>query len=200
MQKDAVADQHGSSRIWKHLIRVICAHPRLTPPIGYRLKIMAHYEATILWQRNGAAFLDNKYSRGHRWQFDGGVEVPASSSPHVVPLPLSVTAAVDPEEAFVASLASCHMLWFLSIAAQRGLVVDSYRDEAVGMMGKNAEGRLAMTQVTLRPAVAFAGGKRPARQDIEAMHHEAHEQCFIASSVKSDVRCEPVFEPEREGE
>src|SRR5512147_2820667 len=111
---------------------------------------MSLYTAVIAWERSGAVFTDNRYSRGHRWLFDGGVEVPASSSPHVVPLPLSIEAAVDPEEAFVASLASCHMLWFLSIAAERGFVVDTYRDEAVGVLGKNASGKLMMTRVTLR--------------------------------------------------
>jgi organic hydroperoxide reductase OsmC/OhrA len=153
---------------------------------------MAEYKSVVVWSRDGAVFTDNRYSRGHRWLFDGGVEVPASSSPHAVPLPLSVAAAVDPEEAFVASLSSCHMLWFLSIAAKRGLVVDSYRDEAVGVMGKDAAGKLAMTRVTLRPEVRFSGDPRPSADEVAAMHHEAHEQCFIASSVKTDVRCEPV--------
>ena len=118
--------------------------------------------------------------------------MPASSSPHSVPLPLSVEAAVDPEEAFVASLSSCHMLWFLSIAAQRGFVVESYRDEAVGVLGKDASGKLAMTRVTLRPEARFSGDPRPTADEVTAMHHEAHEKCFIASSVKTDVRCEPV--------
>ena len=153
---------------------------------------MGQYKAVIIWERNGAVFTDNRYSRGHRWQFDGGIEVPASSSPHVVPLPLSVAAAVDPEEAFVAALSSCHMLWFLSIAAKRGFLVESYRDEAVGVMAKNAAGKLAMTQVTLRPGVVFGGEERPQSGEVAAMHHEAHEQCFIASSVKTDVRCEPA--------
>src|SRR5438552_1294740 len=112
---------------------------------------MADYKSTVVWNREGAAFTDNHYSRGHRWLFDGGVEVPGSSSPKVVPVPLSVEAAVDPEEAFVASLSSCHMLWFLAIAAKRGFVVDSYRDEAVGVMAKDATGKLAMTTVTLHP-------------------------------------------------
>src|SRR5687768_15174239 len=98
---------------------------------------MAEYTATIEWSRNGAVFTDNRYRRGHRWLFDGGVEVPASSSPHIVPLPLSVAAAVDPEEALVASLSSCHMLGFLYTAAKRGFVVESYRDEAVGVMAKD---------------------------------------------------------------
>jgi organic hydroperoxide reductase OsmC/OhrA len=152
---------------------------------------VSDYTATVLWRRDGARFTDNRYSRGHRWQFDGGVEVPASSSPHVVRLPLSVEAAVDPEEAFVASLSSCHMLFFLSIAAKRGFVVDEYRDAALGTMAKNAAGKMAMTVVTLRPAVVFAG-KAPASAEIEAMHHEAHDQCFIASSVRTEVRCEPA--------
>jgi len=153
---------------------------------------MSQYVAIILWQRDGAVFTDNRYSRGHRWQFDG-VEVPASSSPGAVPLPLSVATAVDPEEAFVASLSSCHMLWFLSIAAKRGFVVESYRDEAVGVIAKNADGKLAMTVVTLRPAAAFVGARLPSQAEVEAMHHESHGQCFIASSVKTDVRCEPVY-------
>lgn len=156
---------------------------------------MAEYQSVIVWNRDGAVFTDNRYSRGHRWLFDGGVEVPASSSPHVVPLPLSVTAAVDPEEAFVASLSSCHMLWFLSIAAQRKFVVDSYRDEAVGLMGKDPSGKVAMIRVTLRPAAYFGGDRRPTVDELAAMHHEAHEQCFIARSVKTEVRCEAVVTP-----
>jgi len=154
---------------------------------------MAEYRTVVEWSRAGATFSDNRYSRGHCWRFDGGVEVPASSSPHIVPLPMSVAAAVDPEEAFVASLSSCHMLWFLSIAARRGFVVDTYQDHAVGIMGKDATGRLAMTRVTLHPETQFSGDKRPTADDVLTMHHEAHEQCFIASSVKTDVRCEPAF-------
>jgi organic hydroperoxide reductase OsmC/OhrA len=153
---------------------------------------MSQHTAVITWERKGALFTDNRYSREHRWNFDGGTEVPASSSPHVVPLPLSVAAAVDPEEAFVASLSSCHMLWFLSIAAKQGFIVESYRDEARGLVAKNSDGRLAMTQVTLRPMVVFASDQRPSAADLEAMHHEAHERCFIATSVKTDVRCEPA--------
>ena len=119
------------------------------------------------------------------------MELPGSSSPHVVPLPWSDASAVDPEEAFVAALASCHMLWFLSIAAQRGFCVDRYEDAAEGVMARNAERRMAMTVVTLRPAVWFSGERLPNAGDIAAMHHEAHEECFIANSVKTDVRCEP---------
>ena len=153
---------------------------------------MAEYKAVVAWQRDGAKFTDNRYSRGHRWSFDGGVEVPASASPHVVALPLSVETAVDPEEAFVASLSSCHMLFFMSYAAKRGFVVDSYRDEAVGIMEKNAEGRMAMTRVTLRPDVRFSGERRPSAGEADAMHHDAHESCFIANSVKTALFCEPV--------
>jgi len=152
---------------------------------------LSEYKAVVEWDRGGAVFTDNRYSRGHRWLFDGGVEVPASSSPSVVPLPLSVAAAVDPEEAFVASLSSCHMLVLLSIAAKRGFVVDSYRDEAVGVLAKDSSGKLAMTRVTLRPQVEFSGEKRPTADELAAMHHDSHEQCFIASSVKTDVQCEP---------
>jgi organic hydroperoxide reductase OsmC/OhrA len=151
---------------------------------------MADYTASVEWTRGDAAFTDNRYSRGHRWRFDGGVEIDASSSPHVVPVPLSNAAAIDPEEAFVASLASCHMLWFLSIAAEGGFVVDSYRDDAVGKLGKNAAARIAMTRVTLRPVVRFAG-RGPSRDAVQEMHRLAHDRCFIANSVKTDVRCEP---------
>lgn len=156
---------------------------------------MAEYKAVVVWSRNGAVFTDSRYGRGHRWLFDGGIEVPASSSPHIVPPPMSLLAAVDPEEAFVASLSSCHMLWFLSVAAGKGLVVDSYRDEAVGVMGRDAAGRQSITCVTLRPEARFAGARCPGADEVAAMHHAAHEQCFIASSVRTEVRCEPVREP-----
>ena len=153
---------------------------------------MGRYSASITWERNGASFIDNRYSRAHRWSFDGGIEVPASASPQIVPSPHSVAAAVDPEEAFVASLSSCHLLWFLSIAAERGFVVESYRDEASGILAKNSEGKLAMTEVTLRPRVEFAGERRPSAEDRAALHHEAHEKCFIANSVRTTVRCQPL--------
>ena len=153
---------------------------------------MSGYAVTIRWGRGDQTFIDNKYRRAHTWTFDGGVEVPASSSPTVVPLPYSESQAVDPEEAFVASLASCHMLWFLSIAAQRKFCVDSYVDDAHGVMSKNPAGKLAMTQVTLRPKVAFVGERLPTQDEIAAMHHEAHAECFIANSVTTDVRCEPA--------
>jgi organic hydroperoxide reductase OsmC/OhrA len=155
---------------------------------------MSAYHATIEWQRGAEDFTDGRYSRAHLWRFDGGAVVAGSSSPHVVPLPMSDASAVDPEEAFVASLASCHMLWFLDIAQRRGYAIDAYVDAADGVMAKNADGKMAMTVVTLRPRVTFGGEKRPTREEVEALHHRAHERCFIASSVKTDVRCEPVFD------
>ena len=155
---------------------------------------MADYRAGIQWRRNGAAFIDNRYSRAHVWRFDGGVEVPASSSPHVVPLPMSAVAAVDPEEAFVASLSSCHMLWFLSLAAGRGLCVDRYDDQAVGVMARNAAGKMAMTEVMLRPRVVFGAGPQPSPEALAELHRQAHASCFIAASVLTQVHCEPVHE------
>src|SRR5262245_16656066 len=152
---------------------------------------MSQHTAVIAWERKGAVFTDGRFSRYHRWIFYGGVEIGASASPLVVPIPFSVEQAVDPEEAFVAALASCHMLWFLVLAASRGFVVDSYRDEARGVMAKNASDKLAMTEVVLRPEVGFATGKQPSDAEHRATHHEAHERCFIASSVKTEVRCEP---------
>ena len=123
---------------------------------------MANYTATIEWQRNGADFQDRKYSRAHRWVFDGGIVVPGSSSPHVVRVPMSDLAAVDPEEAFVASLSSCHMLWFLDLASRSNLIVDEYRDAATGTMAKNADGKLAMTLVVFTPkSCSSAANRRP---------------------------------------
>ncbi|HEY0865063.1 MAG TPA: OsmC family protein [Lacunisphaera sp.] len=148
---------------------------------------MSTYTAGIRWSRGEQKFTDNRYSRAHTWRFDGGTVVPASSSPAVVPLPMSDAGAVDPEEAFVASLASCHMLWFLSLAAKRGHVVDTYADDAEGVMAKNAAGRLAMTRVTLRPLATFGSGPVPDRAALDALHRAAHEACFIAASIRSEV-------------
>lgn len=159
---------------------------------------MSEYQASIQWERRDAVFTDNRYSRAHLWTFDGGTVVPGSSSPRVVPLPYSDESAVDPEEAFVASLSSCHMLWFLSIAARRGFCVDRYTDAAVGVMEKDTAGRMSMTRVTLRPQAVFSGASLPSREEIEAMHHKAHDECYIANSVKTEVRCEPVFVEEVE--
>jgi organic hydroperoxide reductase OsmC/OhrA len=153
---------------------------------------MAHeHHALVEWQRNGAAFTDNKYSRAHIWRFDGGVEVAASSSPSVVRLPLSREDAVDPEEALVAALSSCHMLSFLSPAAKAGLVIDSYKDDAIGIMGRNAEGKTFVARVTLRPLITISGAKKPTDEEMAHLHHKAHEECFIANSVKTEVVIEP---------
>ncbi|NVJ50123.1 MAG: OsmC family protein [Gammaproteobacteria bacterium] len=155
---------------------------------------MSEYSAQILWQRaEDEVFIDNQYSRGHCWRFDGGAEVAASASPHIVPIPFAVTANVDPEEAFVAALSSCHMLFFLAIAAKRRLCVEQYLDHAVGIMANNASGNMAMTQVTLRPQVTFAAATQPSFSQLEKMHHQAHEQCFIANSVTTEVVTEIVL-------
>ncbi|MBL8342307.1 MAG: OsmC family protein [Rubrivivax sp.] len=154
---------------------------------------MSEYSAKLVWQRQpGEAFHDNRYSRRHLIRFDGGLEMPASSSPSVVPLPLSDASAVDPEEMFVASLSSCHLLWFLSLAAGAGHRVERYEDDAAGTMARNAEGRIAMTRVVLRPRVTFVPGTAaPDAGALRALHHQAHEKCFIANSVKTEVICEP---------
>ncbi|GHA75090.1 peroxiredoxin [Formosimonas limnophila] len=155
---------------------------------------MSQYTALTQWTRHdNEAFTDNQYSRRHDATFDSGIILPMSSSPHVVPLPYSDASAVDPEELFVASLSSCHMLWFLGIAAKKRFCVDNYHDHAVGVMAENAQGKLAMTAVTLRPKVTFSGERLPTREQIEQMHHLAHESCFIANSVTTDLRCEPVW-------
>ena len=153
---------------------------------------MSQHVARITWTRAaGAAFIDNRYSRGHEWTFDGGATVPASASPSVVPSALCVPSAVDPEEALVASASSCHMLWFLYFAAKGGFVVDSYVDDASGVIEKNAAGKLAMTRITLRPRVAWSGDKVPAADELQKLHHASHDACFIANSLHTDVVVEP---------
>lgn len=154
--------------------------------------MMSEYSATIRWRRGADRFIDKKYNRGHEWVFDGGLTVPASASPDIVPLPMSVAENVDPEEAFVASLSSCHMLFFLDIAASAGFVLDEYADAASGRLGKDAEGRIAMTRVVLRPSASWSGARIPDNEEIEKMHHRAHELCFIANSVKTEVVTEIV--------
>lgn len=150
------------------------------------------YTATVIWKRGATEkFTDNRYQRKHSWNFDGGAVVPASSSPSIVPLPLSDASAVDPEEAFVASLSSCHMLFFLFHAASKGFVVEQYEDAAVGLMGKNAQGRMAMVKVSLRPAVTWSGERVPSVEELNAMHERSHHDCFIANSVKTEVVVEP---------
>ncbi len=148
-------------------------------------------QCRIDWQRGEADFLDRRYHRAHRWTFDGGVVVAASSSPDIVPPPMSDESAVDPEEAFVASLASCHMLWFLAIAAKRGLTVDSYRDDPLGKMSRTAQGKLIVSEVTLRPSTTWSGAPEPSAEEIAQMHDEAHDECFLAHSVKTEIRVEP---------
>jgi organic hydroperoxide reductase OsmC/OhrA len=150
---------------------------------------MAHeYRATVKLARGGdETFTDQRYSRGHTWSFDGGITVPGSSSPLSVRLPYSVAEAIDPEEAFVAAVSSCHMLTFLYVAAKRGFVVDAYADDALGVMTKNEKGRMWVSKVTLAPAIVFAGDKRPTDAQLEELHHLAHDECYIANSVKSEI-------------
>ncbi|MBB1466490.1 OsmC family protein [Vibrio sp. SG41-7] len=152
---------------------------------------MSEYGAVIRWQKaEDEAFSNNQYSRGHTWEFDGGITVPASSSPHVVPLPFSVEANVDPEEAFIAALSSCHMLTFLGIAAKQQYVIDSYVDDAVGVLEEDESGRSSVTKVTLRPEIVFSGIKIPTAKQLEKLHHLAHKNCFIANSVKTEIKVE----------
>jgi organic hydroperoxide reductase OsmC/OhrA len=146
---------------------------------------MSEHEALVEWRADGH-FADGGYSRGHAWRFDGGAEVRASSSPHVVPPPLSDPAGVDPEEALVASASSCHLLWFLSLAQAAGLDVVSYRDRATGTMGRDERGRMAITRITLRPEIEFAG-RRPDAEELGRLHHQAHDKCFIANSLRSEI-------------
>jgi len=154
---------------------------------------MSEYTAVIRWTLSeDEIFSDNQYSRGHTWEFDGGVVVPASSSPHVVPLPYSVETNVDPEEAFIAALSSCHMLVFLSIAAKRKYIIESYIDNAVGLMEKGADGKASVTKVRLRPHIIFSGERQPTMEQLEKMHHLSHENCFIANSVKTEVTTEII--------
>ncbi len=150
---------------------------------------MAHeYRATVRWKREAdVKFTDQRYSRANSWSFDGGIEVPASSSPQSVRLPYSVAEAVDPEEALVAALSSCHMLTFLYVAAKQGFVIDGYIDEAVGEMTKNDAGRMWVSKITLKPAITFSGDKQPTSAQLDELHHLAHEECYIANSVKSEV-------------
>jgi organic hydroperoxide reductase OsmC/OhrA len=149
---------------------------------------MSEYYAKIIWERRAEEnYVDRKYSRAHRWEFDGGTTVPASPSPHVVPQPMSNPAGVDPEEAFVASLSSCHMLFFLELAAKKRFVIDKYEDDAIGILAENSDGKTAMTKVTLRPLVIFSGERQPTQEQIEQLHHQSHELCFIANSVKTEV-------------
>jgi organic hydroperoxide reductase OsmC/OhrA len=146
---------------------------------------MADYLATVDWRSDGG-FVEGRYSRAHSWSFDGGAVVPGSSSPHAVAPPMSDPAGVDPEEALVASVSSCHMLWFLHLARDSGLDVAAYRDEARGTMGRDGRGRMAMIRIVLRPEIEFAG-EGPDPERLARLHHEAHERCFIANSLRTEV-------------
>lgn len=149
---------------------------------------MSEHRARIRWQRDDAPFIDQRYSRAHRWEFDGGAVIAAAASPHVVPPHLTDATAVDPEEAFVAAISSCHMLWFLSLAAAAGIGIDDYDDDAIGTLA-NVEGRIAFVEVVLRPRLTFTGDQ-PSAERIAALHETAHARCFIANSVRCAVRVE----------
>ena len=153
---------------------------------------MSEHKATIRWERTSPEFLAGKYSREHTWTFDGGFCVAASASPAAVPAPFSNPANVDPEEAFVAAIASCHMLTFLYIAYQQGYQIDSYVDEADGRMTKNEKGVLWVSSVILRPKVAYGGDRVPSSAEEKRLHELAHEQCFIANSVKTEIAVHPT--------
>jgi organic hydroperoxide reductase OsmC/OhrA len=153
---------------------------------------MSEHRAAIEWRRGDQDFTGNGYSRAHDWRFDGGAVVRGSSAPNSVPEPLSDPAAVDPEEALVAALSSCHMLFFLAFAAKGGFVVESYRDEAVGTLGRDERGKTSITTIALRPAAVFSGESQPDAAVIEALHHRAHEACYIANSIRAEVTVEPV--------
>ena len=148
---------------------------------------MSEHKVNLSWKRGDAPFEYQKYPRNHTWKFDGGHEMTASAAPAYLGDPKQV----DPEEAFVASLSSCHMLTFLAIACKKKFVLDEYIDDAVGHMEKNAEGRLAITRVTLNQRLKFSGDKQPTTAEIEEMNHMAHDQCFVANSVKTEVKVEP---------
>ena len=153
---------------------------------------MSIYHAQVRWDRSAADYLGQRYSRGHTWTFDEGVTVPASASPHAVKAPWHVTAAVDPEEALVASVSSCHMLFFLSYCSHAGFTVESYDDPAEGVMRRDANGREAMTEFTLRPLVTFKE-RAPSEEEFMAMHEKAHEECYIANSLNGVVKVEPTI-------
>jgi organic hydroperoxide reductase OsmC/OhrA len=153
---------------------------------------MSEHKATISWERTSPDFLTGKYSREHTWSFDGGVTVPASPSPSVVRVPYSNPAHVDPEEAFVAAVSSCHMLTYLYLASREGFQIDSYHDEAVGFMTRNENGVPWVSLITLYPQTTYSGDKLPSPADEARLHHLAHEQCFIANSIKTEVAIKAI--------
>jgi organic hydroperoxide reductase OsmC/OhrA len=148
---------------------------------------MSEHIATVHWENRQEVFTDNRYSREHIWKFDGGAEVPASASPYVVRIPYSNPACVDPEEAFIAAIASCHMLFFLAIAAKHQFLVERYTDQAIGHLEKNENGKLAITDIRLHPVIVFAGDSLPTPAQIEEIHYQAHQECFLANSVKTPI-------------
>lgn len=151
--------------------------------------MLHEHHAIIQWDADGAVFTDGKYSRAHQWTFDGGIVVPASASPHVVRLPYSQADAVDPEEAFVAAIASCHMLTFLHLASKKRIKVLDYTDDAVGFMENNGDGVPWVARVVLRPRISYHG-KAPGDDVIASLHHAAHKECFIANSVRTEILVE----------
>lgn len=155
---------------------------------------MAEHSAEIRWTRENQVFIDRRYSRVHTWAFDGGVVLSASPSPANVPVPHSDPALIDPEEAFVATVSSCHMLSFLILAAKRQFRVDSYVDRAVGWMERDARGRLAITKVTLRPHIVFSGETVPSQSELDELHEQAHDDCYIANSVRTEITCHGSLE------
>lgn len=148
---------------------------------------MGEYKATIRWQHSEGSFREGKYSRKHSWSFDGGVTLPASSSPQVVKVPYSDPTGVDPEEAFVASISSCHMLTFLYLAQKRGFDIESYEDEAVGAMSKNEHRVSWVSSVVLSPRIAYRGERVPTREELVKLHDDSHHECFISQSVKTEI-------------
>jgi organic hydroperoxide reductase OsmC/OhrA len=151
---------------------------------------MSNHYATISWRNTGPDFLGRRYSREHLWRFDGGLEIPASPSPLVVAAPWSNAASIDPEEAFVASVASCHLLWFLHMAVDAGVEVAQYEDHAVGHLTRDERGKLWISRIILHPRIEWIGPRHPAPDEVRDLHHRAHEECFIANSIRTEVLIE----------
>jgi len=151
---------------------------------------MSEHSATIEWRRATPDFSFRTYNRTHVWKFESGIEVPGRASPANVPSTLAQAAGVDPEEGFVAAISSCHMLWFLHVACTHKFIVDRYSDRAVGVLEKDGTGRMSVTRVTLRPEVAFSGAS-PTSEQLAELHEQAHQECFIANSVKTEIVIEP---------
>jgi len=162
------------------------SEPLAPSVIAFYLEHMSEHKMILTWNRGEAPFEYQKYPRNHTWKFDGGHEMTATAAPVYLGDPKNV----DPEEAFVAALSACHMLTFLAIACKQKFVLDGYADEAVGHMEKNSEGRMAITKVELHPKLKWGGDKTPSADELDKMHHLAHEQCFIANSVKTEVTVE----------